>query len=90
MGSYLAFVEALFLHLKCDPTYVITIPPKTYTYLPAGQPIIAAAQGAVADRVLEVGVGLVCSPEDPAALAHTIVDLYGRPKGDHARMGRTA
>lgn len=90
MASYLALADALFLHLKRNPAYAITIPSKTYAYLATGRPIIAAAEGEVADLVLEIGAGIACPPEDPDALARAVLDLYGRTRSDRTEMGQRA
>ncbi len=88
MPGYLVCADALLLHLKRNPAYAITIPSKTYTYLSAGRPIVAAAEGDVANLVQEIGVGLVCSPENPAELARSVTTLYELPESAREAMGR--
>jgi colanic acid biosynthesis glycosyl transferase WcaI len=85
--GYLAYADALLIHLKQDTVYSITIPSKTYTYLAAGKPIIAAAAGDVADLVERLGAGLVCPPDNPAALAGTVEALYAESDDARASMG---
>jgi glycosyltransferase involved in cell wall biosynthesis len=69
------------------PEYAITIPSKTYSYLACGRPILAAAEGDVADLIQEVQAGLVCQPEDADALAAAIRKLFLMPGGAREVMG---
>ncbi|MFZ2360462.1 MAG: glycosyltransferase family 4 protein [Anaerolineae bacterium] len=88
MAPYFAFADVLFLHLAQDPVYEITIPSKTYAYLASGRPILAAAQGDVANLVRETGAGVVCSPADPVALAAAIRELLALPEEQREAMGQ--
>jgi glycosyltransferase involved in cell wall biosynthesis len=88
MGSLYALADALLVHLKDDPLYRITIPSKTQAYLSMGRPIIMAVQGDAAALIRKAGAGVVCAPEDPDALAHTVAQLAALPIEDRKRMGR--
>ena len=88
MAPYFAFADVLCIHLVQDPVYEITIPSKTYAYLASGRPILAAAAGDVADLIRETGAGVVCPPEDPAALAEAIRGLLDLPLEQRNAMGQ--
>ena len=82
LAEYFAWADALFLPLRKDSKYEVTIPSKTYTYLACGRPVLVAASGDVADLVNEIGAGIVVPPEDPKALALAIQKLM---KMDHSQ-----
>jgi glycosyltransferase involved in cell wall biosynthesis len=88
MPCYLSHANALFIHLKNEPEYAITIPSKTYSYLAAGKPVIAAASGDVADLIASLGAGVICPPEDPDSLASSIRRLYACSSNKRDEMGR--
>ena len=87
MGRFYALADALLVHLKDDPLFRITIPSKTGAYLYMGKPIIMAMQGDAADLVRQAGAGLFCPPQDPAALAETVVKLVAMPAAERERLG---
>ncbi len=87
-ASYMALADVLFLHLKRDPVYTITIPSKTYGYLAASKPVLAAAEGELAHLIDELQAGMVCLPEDAAALAGAVRRLEDMPEGQRSAMGQ--
>lgn len=86
--GYLAWAEVVLVHLKKERVYEITIPSKTYAYLASEKPILAAASGEVASLVADGGAGLVCEPEDPAALAATVRRFYDMSSARRREMGQ--
>jgi glycosyltransferase involved in cell wall biosynthesis len=88
MAAYYALADVLLLHLKDDPKIAITIPSKTYAYLASQKPILAAARGDAAGLIEEIGAGLVCPPQDPAALEQAVRCLYAMPLAERQKMGR--
>ena len=88
VANYMALANILFLHLQHNRVYEITIPSKTYGYLASGRPILAAAEGELANLINEFGAGVVCPPEDAAALAQTIRKLRTMPTAQLEQMGR--
>lgn len=88
MAGYLAWADALFIHLRKDPVYEITIPSKTYSYLATGRPVLAAVSGDVAELIRKHGAGLVCPEEDPEALAANVRRLYAMPNEAREALGR--
>jgi colanic acid biosynthesis glycosyl transferase WcaI len=88
IAAYFAWANILFIHLKHNPEYEITIPSKTYAYLASGRPILAAAGGDVVQLLREINAGLVCAPEDATALAETVRAFYQMPEIEREAMGQ--
>jgi glycosyltransferase involved in cell wall biosynthesis len=76
MAKYYALADVLLVHLKRDPLFEITIPSKTQAYLACGKPILMAVAGDAAEIVRSAGAGLVCPPENPAAMSETVLQFY--------------
>lgn len=87
MPALLASADALLVHLRDDPLFAITIPSKTQAYLMAGRPIIMAVRGDAAKLVRDSGGGVVCPPDNPAALMEAIQNLYQMSGPKRAAMG---
>lgn len=87
MPYFFALADALLVHLKRDPLFEITIPSKTIAYLACARPILCCVAGDAARVVESAGAGLVCPPEDPAALAQAVRDLYAMPVERRQQMG---
>lgn len=88
MPYFFALADALLVHLKRDPLFEITIPGKITAYLACGRPIVSSVLGDAADVVQDAGAGLVCPPEDPAALAQAVRDLYEMPAEQREGMSQ--
>lgn len=87
MADFLALADVLYMQLRDEPLFRITIPSKMYSYLACARPIIAAVTGDAADTIQEAQAGLVCLPQDPAALAKAVRTLYAMPKHEREAMG---
>ncbi|MDO9085177.1 MAG: glycosyltransferase family 4 protein [Anaerolineaceae bacterium] len=86
-AKYMALADVLFIHLKRDPVYKITIPSKTYGYLASGRPILAAAEGELNDLIKKHQAGIVCPPQDASALANAVRKFRKMPKEELEKMG---
>lgn len=86
MPDYYAMADAMLVSIKRDPLISLTLPGKVQTYMAAGKPIIAAADGETDQTIREAGCGLCAPAEDAAALAECVrqyirdgrTDEYGR------------
>ncbi|MEJ5171054.1 MAG: glycosyltransferase family 4 protein [Fimbriimonadales bacterium] len=87
MTPVYALADALLVHLRKDPLAAITIPHKVQSYLAVGKPIVCALEGDPRSIVEEAGAGVVCPPEDPAAMASAIVQLADMPEADRRTLG---
>ena len=88
-----ALARAADIHLvslRDLPIFAGTIPSKTQSLLAAGLPVIAAVPGDAADLVRGAGAGIVCPPEDVAALAAAFRRAAALPAVRLAEMGRRA
>ncbi len=87
IGSILGLADVLFVHLKDDPLFQITIPGKTQAYMAAGRPILMAVKGNAAALIEKSGAGLTCIPQDPDDIARKIEELYKMPRNRLELMG---
>ena len=90
VGRFLRTADALFVHLRRDPLFAITIPSKTQAYMAAGKPIIMCVEGDAAELVRRSGGGISAAPESAEGIADAVTRLVSMPKGDREAMGRRA
>lgn len=64
-------------------------PLKLYEYMAAGLPVVASRVGHLCEVIAHGRTGLLCPPDDPAALADTLSRLAADPELS-ARLGRSA
>jgi len=89
MPAFFGLADVLLMHLRREPLFDITIPGKTFVYLACGRPILCAVGGDTGEIVREAGAGLLCPPEDPAALAQTVRTFYSMPPERREAMGES-
>lgn len=63
MPKYYAFADAMLVALTKDPLISYTLPAKVQGYMSAGKPILASADGEIANVMAESNAGF-CSPAD--------------------------
>jgi len=90
MPGFFAWADALLVHLRDDPLFRITIPHKTFVYMAAGKPVLAAVGGDAADVVLQANAGLTCPPDDPRELATAVRRLYAMSPQQRRQLGENA
>ncbi|WP_448118270.1 glycosyltransferase family 4 protein [Pseudomonas serbica] len=78
--------SVLLVTLSDEEIFSYTLPSKVQSYLAAGRPIIAALRGEGARVIVESGAGIVCEPENGAALATTILTMKGASSGERDKM----
>lgn len=88
MPGLYACADVLFLHLHADPLYAITVPHKVFTYLAAGKPILIGGEGDVASLVTSACAGIAVPPDDPEALASSVVRLHAMSQAERETMGK--
>lgn len=88
MPKFFAMADAVILTLFADPLISLTLPGKTQTYLAAGKPVLAAANGEIARVIRQSGCGLCVAAEDAEALAEAVRTFLALP--DKAALGRKA
>jgi glycosyltransferase involved in cell wall biosynthesis len=87
MPALYALADVLLVHLKDDPLFRITIPHKILSYMASGKPILAAIAGDAAEVVKDAGAGIICPPQNPAALAQTVQEFVALSAQARQRMG---
>lgn len=88
IGAILSLADVLFVHLKKDPLFEITIPSKTQAYMTTGRPILIAVPGDATDLIEKANAGLSCQPENPQNIADAVTKLYSMPKAELEAMGQ--
>lgn len=82
--------DAMIVSITDDPTVSMTLPRKVQTYMAAGKPILAAANGEAARVLRESQCGL-CSPSgDYAAFEETVCSFIAMPSHKQRELGRNA
>jgi glycosyltransferase involved in cell wall biosynthesis len=81
--------DALFVSLRPDPLFALTVPSKVPSYLAAGLPIIGMLDGEGARVIEEAGAGVTCPAGDSAALAAAVRRLRALPAQTRQAMGET-
>lgn len=76
MPSFFEKADILFMALKDDPIFALTVPSRIQAYMSAGKPIVAMINGEGADLVSEADCGWTVPAEDSQALASLFERLY--------------
>lgn len=87
MPHYMAAADAMLLSLTYSDMCELSIPLKTFAYLAASRPIVAAIRGAAAEIVEKAGAGVVVPPEDAEALASAVRRMSSLSAADLKRLG---
>jgi colanic acid biosynthesis glycosyl transferase WcaI len=86
MAKINTLADVLLIHLKDLPFMRTTIPGKTQVSLASGRPILMAVSGDAADIVRQAEAGVICAPEDPAAMAEAMRRMGTMPRAELERM----
>lgn len=87
VADVLGLADVLFVHLKNDPLFKITIPSKTQAYMAAGRPILIAVPGDASDLVTKANAGMPCEPENPQSIADAVLKFRGMSPEQLGAMG---
>jgi glycosyltransferase involved in cell wall biosynthesis len=79
--------SVLLVSMKDDASIGMTIPNKLQVYMAAAKPIIVSGAGEPARVLLEARAGLVCPPEDAAALADSVMRLSAMSAQERSQLG---
>ncbi|WP_412473944.1 glycosyltransferase family 4 protein [Halobacteriovorax sp. YZS-1-1] len=82
--------DALAVILKKDPAFSLVVPSKVQSYLMAKKPIIASLDGAGANLINELQVGVISPSEDVDELAKNIKRLISISSEERFEMGERA
>ena len=89
MPKYYASADAMLVTLTADPFVGLTLPNKVQSYMAAGKPILAAANGEIPKVLEQAGCGFCAPAEDGKALAAAVEQFLNTPQrstlGENAR-----
>jgi colanic acid biosynthesis glycosyl transferase WcaI len=88
IGAILSLADVLFVHLKKDPLFEITIPSKTQAYMASGRPVLIGVPGDATDLVNRAEAGLPCEPENPQSIANAVLKFHAMPRSELDAMGQ--
>lgn len=72
MPKYYAMADAMLVTLTADPFISLTLPGKVQTYMAAGKPILAAADGEIPNVICQSGCGFCARAGDAQGLADAV------------------
>ena len=79
--GWLARADVCLLPYQDIPLFAGALPNKTFDYLGAGRPVIAAVpRGELSTLIEDAACGIAIAPEDPAAMADAVVALADAPE----------
>lgn len=85
----LAASDAALITLRAANAFSYAVSPnKLFDYMAVSRPIICAVPGDMARLVTDNGIGIAVEPENPAALARAVEQIFGLSDEERAAMGR--
>lgn len=87
MPQFYAFADAMMVTLTDDPLVALTLPAKVQSYMAAGKPIIASANGEIANVMKESGAGFCANADDEEGLVECVLQFLGV---DREQFGKNA
>ena len=88
MPKYYAMADAMLVTLTADPFISLTLPGKVQTYMAAGKPILASANGEIPKVVDAAKCGFCAPAEDVDAFTGCVRRFLG--ESDPAELGQNA
>ena len=87
MPYFYSKADALFLSLKDEYIFSLTVPAKMQSYLACGRPVLAMLNGEGSNIVKEANAGLICASGDFKTLAANILIMYKMEKTELQKFG---
>lgn len=75
MPEYYAMADAMVVSLTADKFITLTLPGKVQTYMAAGKPILATADGEIPNVIRESECGFCAKAEDSKAFADVVLEF---------------
>ncbi len=88
MPRYYAFADAMIVTLTANPLVSLTLPAKVQSYMAAGKPILASANGEIVNVIKESGAGFCSQADDVQGFADIVKQFLDRNNRDN--MGKRA
>ena len=89
MPQYYAMADAMVVTLVSDFPLSLTLPAKVQSYMAAGKPILACADGEIANVISESGCGYCARANDEEDFVNSI-KLFVESKTDRTSLGKRA
>ncbi len=87
MPEFFSYADALYVTLKDEYIFSLTIPSKVQSYLACGQPILASLNGEGASIIKESRSGYVSDAENVSELADNIIKMYKLSEEERMELG---
>lgn len=87
IGKFLRAASVLFLHLKDDALFRITIPSKLAAYLSIGKPILSGVLGESEVLLNTAKAGKSFIPDDENSLIEALFEMFNTAPSDLVQMG---
>ena len=88
MPSLFRKTDVLFMALKNEPIFEITVPSRLQAYMSSGKPVVSMINGEGADLIQEADCGWSVSAEDSEALADLLLKLSKEDKSVLEQKGK--
>ena len=88
MPKYYAMADGMLVTLTADPFISLTLPGKVQTYMAAGKPIVAAANGEIPNVIRDSACGFCAKAEDAQGLAEAVREFLASQ--NQQQLGKNA
>src|SRR5699024_7897384 len=89
MPKYYAFADAMIVTLTADPLVALTLPAKVQSYMSAGKPILASANGEISVVMKESAAGFCSDADDVKGFVDNVIKFTEIEKrGDLGRRAK--
>ena len=86
MPAFYALADGMLVTLMADETLSLTLPGKVQTYMAAGKPIIASANGEIEKVVEEATCGYCTAAEDEEGLERSVREFCKDVESGRAKL----
>lgn len=87
MADFFSYADALYVSLKSDYIFSLTIPSKIQSYLACGKPILASLDGEGAKIIQEANAGFTSAAEDQNGLTNNVLKLFQLSETERQQLG---
>lgn len=87
MPSFFNKADVLFLSLKDEHIFSLTVPAKLQAYMASGKPVVAMMNGEARNIIEDAGCGYSCPAGDSSGLAQILQDMSKLDKSELSEMG---
>lgn len=87
MADFFSYADALYVSLKNEYIFSLTIPSKIQSYLACGKPVLASIDGEGAKIIQEANAGFTSAAEDKNELANNVIKLFQLSHEERQQLG---